>query len=133
MATADLIAEIEALQGASRDVDVKIGLLVGWQRKVEHTRENEEAPRNVVWFLHGERATRLPRFTEAVDAALQLVNIIAPRSTGGVSWSVGPDGTFGTATINDGRYYQAATPSLALCIAALKIKETDGQGGSGRS
>ncbi|WFU50233.1 hypothetical protein [Sinorhizobium terangae] len=125
MAIADLILEVEALKRASRDIDVKIGLLVGWQRKVEYTRENGEASRNVIWFLHGERAARLPRFTETIDSALQLVDLVAPHSSGGVSWSVGPDGSYGTAVINDGPYCQAATPALALCLAALKIKEAE--------
>ncbi|WP_085026778.1 hypothetical protein [Ensifer aridi] len=127
MAVADLIQELENLKHASREVDVKIGLLVGWQRKVEYTSENGEALRNVIWFLHGERTARLPRFTETIDSALQLVDLVAPQSTGGVSWSQGTDGANGTAIINEGPYCHAATPALALCIAALRIKEAENE------
>ncbi|WEX75086.1 hypothetical protein PYH37_000420 [Sinorhizobium numidicum] len=125
MAIADLIQELQNLKHASREVDVKIGLLVGWQRRVEYTQENGEASRNVIWFLHGEKTARLPRFTETIDSALQLVDLVAPRSTGGVSWSDETDGHCGTAVINGGPYCRAATPALALCIAALKIREAE--------
>lgn len=125
MAIADLIQELENLKEASRELDAKIALLVGWQRKVEYTQENGEALRNVIWFLRGERASRLPRFTLTIDSALELVDLIAPRSTGGVSWVNGTDGPSGTAVINDGPYCHAATPAIALCIAALKIRDAD--------
>lgn len=79
MAIADLIQEVESLTEPSRDIDVKIGLLVGWQRKVEYANEKEENSRNVIWILHGERTARLPRFTDSLEAALQLLELVAPN------------------------------------------------------
>lgn len=124
MVIADLIQEVESLTEPSRDIDVKIGLLVGWQRKVEYANEKEENSRNVIWILHGERTARLPRFTDSLEAALQLLELVAPKYIGGVSWSTDECGFEATAIVNNGDYCHGATPALAVCLAALKIKQS---------
>lgn len=52
-----------------------------------------------------------------MDTAFALLNAVAPKSVGGVSW-VGDDVC--TAVLNGGEYCHGATPALAMCVAALK-------------
>jgi hypothetical protein len=119
----DLIEEIEALKRPNREVDVKIALIIGWQRKVEHAQQSEGS-RNVVWYWQGEASGRLPPFTASVDAALQLIAAVSGRFMGGFSWVDDKDGRVATANIAGYPYCHAATPALALCAAALKIKQS---------
>jgi hypothetical protein len=123
MEIADVIREVQSLTRESGDADIKIGLLVGWQRQFEYADESGTTTRNVIWILDGERSPRLPRFTSSLDAALQLLELVAPKFKGGVSWSTDDNGLQGTAKVNDGFYSHGATPALAVCLAALRIKQ----------
>ncbi|MCA1439324.1 hypothetical protein I6F07_03605 [Ensifer sp. IC4062] len=123
MAITDLIEEIEALKRPDRDVDVKIALLFGWQRKVEYAGSGIPS-RNVIWYWQGEASARLPHFTGSIDAALQLLDTVSPRFTGGFSWIMHESDKIATTSINDYPHCHAATPALALCAAALKIKQS---------
>ncbi|MDW9633601.1 hypothetical protein [Sinorhizobium meliloti] len=123
MAIADLVHEIETLKRPNRETDVKIALAVGWQRKVEHSGK-DDGSRNVIWYWQGEAASRLPNFTGSIDASLQLLDMVSPRFAGGFSWLVKEHQKTATAKVNDEPFSHAETPALALCLAALKIKQT---------
>lgn len=123
MAITDLIEEVEALKRPNRDVDVKIALIVGWQRKVEHSGTSGTS-RNVIWYWQGEAAARLPNFTGSIDASLQLLDMVSPRFTGGFTWLVKEQQKTATVKINNEPFSHAETPALALCLTALKIKQT---------
>lgn len=101
----DLIARLEAATGPDRDLDFAIAAAVGWP----------DSP-------HSHQHAR--RYTEHLDAARSLV----PE---GWDWSV--DG-FGKSARGRGYLYspypdceeveaEAATPAIALCIAALRARE----------
>ncbi|MDX1004626.1 hypothetical protein GOE20_27660 [Sinorhizobium medicae] len=111
-----LIEELSQLEAPSRRIDAKLALLAGWQRKATRTGGNV----NVIWLLPGEEANRLPEFTKSVDAALELVGILAPSQFGGFSW-----GSRCKAQLNDGEIVEAVNSAAALCLAAIKYKATN--------
>lgn len=123
MAVTDLIEEVETLKRPNRDVDIKIALYFGWQRKVEHA-ETNGGGRNVIWYWQGEEHSKLPNFTGSIDAALGILTSTSPRFTGGFTWVDQESGKIATVIINGGPYCHAATPALAICAAALKMKQS---------
>lgn len=121
MALPDLILELENAAGPDRRLDTAIALLVGYRRKVEHITEahGKEPVRQVLWVVPGGGDTaKVPYYTSSLDTAYELTQLVAPLNEGGCSWVGGT----GHAKINDGPHCHAATPALALCVAALKEK-----------
>lgn len=119
-------AVIESLRDAksgSRGLDIEIAQLFGWKRAF--TRVRDEAghdTRRTLWLVpKTEDPGRVPNYTTSLDAAFDLAQEIAPRHVGGCSWEDG----MGTARIGaKGPYVEAASPALAICIAALIIHKT---------
>lgn len=112
MERADLIAKLETAEGPSRELDFAIAAAVGWP----------DAP-------YSKQHAR--RYTESTDAALTLVpegwqwkvgfqKTLAEKATP-IAMVYAPDKT--GAFDERLRAYVAATPALALCIAALKARE----------
>lgn len=122
MAISDLIEELEAASEGQRSFDAAIGLLLGWKRKVEYEKRdgNGEPVRRVFWVVpSGDDPGRVPHFSTSIEAALLLARAVVPAHVGGVSWD---ENGRGTAIIDGGPYCEAATPALALCVAALRVK-----------
>ncbi|MDW9735158.1 hypothetical protein GOC00_10700 [Sinorhizobium meliloti] len=109
----ELLEELSHLTAPSRRVDAKLALVAGWQRKATRTKGDV----NVIWLFPGEEVNRLPEFTNSIDAALELVGILAPSQVGGFSW-----GSSGKAQLNDGEIAEGVNPAVALCLAAVKYK-----------
>lgn len=112
MTLAALIEKLEQAKEGSRELDAEIAKLVG----------TEHGPREVVRVesrsidSYPEVA---PHYTESLDAALTLV----PKGHGAVSASINERGP---SSMRIGHPYvcgNAATPALALVIAALKALE----------
>lgn len=121
MGLAELIDRLERAKRPERSLDGEIGTLLGWRRKVEHRRNNEngEPVATTVWIIpSGQVPGHVPPYTTSLDAAIDLMNAIAPADVWGVSFADGK----GTAVIGSGPYCSAPTPAMALCIAALKAK-----------
>lgn len=117
----ELINRLEAAGRVERIFDGEIGTLLGWRRKVEYLKNdaNGEATKRVFWIVPStDDPGTVPYFTTSLDAAVDLMNAIAPSEVWGVSFADGR----GTAVIGAGPYCQAPTPAMALCIAALKAK-----------
>ena len=101
-----LIAALEAADGPSRALDMKI---------TEYSKS---------MALFGTVGTdHLPFYTSSIDAALTLVPT-------GVFWCVGrygaPDDEPGhaySAIVDHPRYYNHNHPAIAICIAALRAME----------
>lgn len=121
MAVADLISELENTAKPSREIDAKLALVFGWQRRVE-VAEGVATTRKVSWLHPINGDNRLPAFTFSVDAALELLDLVAKNSHGGVSWVSDENGVICTAKIDDGLPHHAATPALVICVAALHLK-----------
>ncbi|MGK9264588.1 hypothetical protein KXS15_27140 [Sinorhizobium meliloti] len=124
MAVSDLIHELQSTKKPSRETDAKIALLFGWQRQVA-TSEGATKSRKVSWIHPVSGENRLPAFTFSVDAALELLDLVARKSHGGVSWVVNEAGVTCTVKVDEGPYYHAATPALSICVAALNLKAAD--------
>ena len=144
-ALAALIAKLEAATEGSRELDAEIRFHVADDMNRCNFDEGSyhgdcDEPGCGGWLgLHDERRSypqrwqddeRLPRYTTSLDAALTLVPV-DPK--GGWYWRVGHSSLYrGWAHLN--RYHpdncdtgdetsgNAATPALALCIAALRAR-----------
>ncbi len=116
MAISDLILQLKHASGPNQDLDVSIGIVMGYKREVRVQDDQDTRNRKVIWLYpkKGEEVP-LPRFTENLEDAYLLARTVLPGCIGGVSWD--EDGA--TAKLDDGPYFTAATPPLALCIAAL--------------
>ncbi|WP_018237841.1 hypothetical protein [Ensifer sp. BR816] len=121
MAITDLVKDLEAATGPSRELDAALAILLGYKRKVEQIRDpaSGEQTRRSFW-IHpgGQDPGRVPQFTASLDDAHLLAQTVAPGTNGGVSW----DERGGNAKVGDGPYYSAATPAIALCIATLRMR-----------
>lgn len=114
----ELLTELERATGPNRALDAAIGRIVGYKRKIEYRKSSVtgEAVRKVFWVVpSGEDYGRMPAFTGALDAAIELATTVVADCRGGVSFVEGT----ATARINNGPYFFGATPALAICIAAL--------------
>ena len=78
----------------------------------------DQAIAEIVDLYFPGRLVEGQKYTSSVDAAFSLAQLAAPRHVGGVSWE---EEGIGTAAINDGPFHRAATPAIALCLAALKL------------
>lgn len=106
----ELIEALEGLEKPNRRADDSIGTFVG---SVQHHDYLE---------FNGSRYPRMPYFTSSVDAALLLVEALHGETpAGGVTF-----GLEARAQVGDGPKCGGATPALAICIAALRLKQQIG-------
>jgi hypothetical protein len=119
MAISDLILQLLHAKEPSEELDISIGIVMGYKQYVSSEKENsKEQERKVVWLAPSGDKSRLPAFTAKIDDAYLLAQRLAPSCIGGVSWDL----QGGTAKIGDSRYFTANTPAIALCIAVLSFK-----------
>lgn len=111
----EIISELEAASGPDRKIDAAIALLVGYRRGVE---KDPSVGERVIWLSPSGIGARIPYYTAVIDAAYDLAQTIAPDHVGGCSWEKG----MGSARILPMETCQAASPVIALCLAALKYK-----------
>jgi hypothetical protein len=117
----DIIAALQKIEGPSRSLDGEIAQLVGWKKKVETFKDprTAETRERLLWLVPSNHdAGIIPRYTSNLQAAYKLACDLAPNNVGGFSWDNGS----GAARINGGPYFQAISPPVALCIAALSAK-----------
>jgi len=122
MALETILDELRRATGPERRLDIEIALLIGYRRKVEHVRDgpDHEPTKRVLWLPPSKNIPEMiPHFTKSIDHAYDLVQMIDPDNVGGCSWENGK----ASARVNDGPYCEAATPALALCVAALIARE----------
>jgi hypothetical protein len=92
---------------------------MGWKRKVDYEQAKGTPTRMVSWFLpDGITPGKVPEFTRHVDAAVQLAEMVSP----GCTYGIGSKNGRSRATINEDHFSEAATPALAMCASALKLK-----------
>lgn len=125
MADPTPIDRLEAATEPSRELDAEIAPLVGWE-------ESYIPGAGWVWRGPGDRNIPgpFPRFTSSIDAALTLVPEGFSVELGIYTESQDTPRSGSFARVNkycmgDGPAWeidaeQAATPALAICIAALK-------------
>lgn len=126
----DLIARLEAAQGPDRELDGEIAVAVQggeivW-KQANYTMEMYPSHRYASTNHYGGFANEhVPLFTASIDAALTLV-------PDGWSWSL-YDVIGKPESVRMWRHpmdvlTSAATPALALCIAALKARSNASRG-----
>lgn len=120
------ITELKDAAAPSRQLDRSIAELIGWKRALlpafdESTGEQKSNP---VWLAPKDGApANVPFYTSNLEDAFRLSQMVAPLSVGGCAWEQGS----ASAQIGEGNpKIQAATPAIALCIAALLIVRRNG-------
>lgn len=118
----DLIERLEKANGPDRELDGAIALSLGWtyQKMKGDKRAYYRKPGVTDCYL---RAT-VPEYTSSLDAALTLVPV-------DLGWDAGQFGDISYATVwsddrtcpQDRYQVEAASPAVALCIAALRARE----------
>lgn len=127
-ALSDLIARLEAAKEGSEEISREIAEAIGWRQEyVGDDSRGYFVPRYAVWFdpsnARKEAGQLYPPFSQSLDAALTLVP--ADRNTILKIYEPGEHVAF-CLPKDGGRsetWTKAATPALALCIAALKARE----------
>lgn len=118
-----LIAELEAATDDDRDLADKVLKACGWTIRVDFPRPYPHEPAQT-WIapdgLEYDESVR-PNPLASVDAALTLV-------PDGRDWIVEHANRHANhpvyASVADGKIYHARTPALALCIAALRSRQS---------
>ena len=135
----DLLTELESAPEGSRELSNKVLLACGWRRGVafhhalfppDHPGESGDwDDYETEYYNRHDRNLAAPDCTVRLDAALTLV----PEGWGwdlvqGTANSIGiPRAHVWSGKKGDHRMIEgnAATPALALCIAALKARQAD--------
>ena len=126
---AELLARLREAEGPSRSLDAAIHAIESTELNPDSECEAQEDGSVRVYFgnrLVGRRAA--PRYTESIDAAVTLV-------TPDCDWLINSRGNYATvwrskeSGLNEHYAVQAATPALALCIAALLARGSDDRPG----
>lgn len=113
----ELLQALENATEPDRRLDRLLAVATGWARDSG----GGHGERRFVWSYPGEEKKpreQFPKFTESVDAALELVGFITDASTVGIAWE-GDDGN-GKVKLDEHEPVTAANPAIALCIAAVK-------------
>ncbi|KQS89822.1 MULTISPECIES: hypothetical protein [unclassified Rhizobium] len=118
----ELILDLQHAKGPDRALDLRIATAIGYERTTMIVDKGGSKQRKVVWLSPGTKSrAAVPPFTARFDLALRVAKTIDPNCAGAFTWG----GTFCTAKINDGPRFSAATPMLAIIIAALSATLMD--------
>lgn len=107
MTITELVSILKSAQNRDRELDFVIALLWGYK---QDTADPDK------WFEPSGQQRPVPFFTGVLDGALSLID--RNEVDGGFSWENGK----ASARIGTGKYHEAATPAIAICIAAIYHK-----------
>lgn len=121
--TNELIDKLRKCTGPDRGLDGRIAMVLGFRKKVEKITDASGQEKNkTVWLVPvGEQTVKIPFYTSKLDDAYAFATTIAPGQPIAVVSMKGA----GRAAVGDGGNFKAATPALALCIAALNTIKSD--------
>jgi len=117
-----IISRLKEAKTGSRQLDAEVAKIAGWTRRVESFTDQAtgEVRNRALWLVpKTEDPGTVPYYTTALEAAYQLARHIAPSEVGGCSWE---DDKASARIGENGPYTEAATPALALCVAALELR-----------
>ena len=100
----ELLVSLRDAKEPSKILDVEIGKIFGYVQNFDRSWVSPQS----------EALDILPRFTADLDDAALLTAGLPC----GASWEVDK----GSARVGDGKYFQAASPAIALCIASVLAK-----------
>lgn len=115
----EIIESLEVTERPDRRIDASIALLIGYRREAERNPTNGET--QPVWITPTGAKSRVPYYTTLIDHAYELAQYVAPGHVGGCAWEKGK----GSARILPMEACEASSPSVALCLAALKYKRAN--------
>jgi len=122
MSYADLIRELVSSIEGSRDLDMKIAKLLGWRRAERRGQDPADESETVetLWLPpNSHDPAKVPVYTSNLQTAYELAEAISPDHRGGCGWEEG----LASASLGyQNKLVQAATPALAICVAALLLK-----------
>jgi hypothetical protein len=121
----ELIAKLEAATKGSRELDLDLW----WECKANRGSSNSPMPED--YRRSNLKMNDAPRYTTSLDAAMTLVpegwsiGLGDLRSYNPIIWRAHlRDHNNPSASTRDWKEGHAPTPALALCIAALKARNT---------
>jgi hypothetical protein len=115
----NVIDRLLKAEAPDRRFDGDIAEVVGWRRVVERIVDPQgKNTSKTTWYPPNTRSTgRVPEYTTNLQVAYELFLQVCPTRNAGVAWGDG----YASAQVLDGPLVErAATPSMALCILALK-------------
>jgi len=118
--TLDLIIEhLFKQQQGDRRIDVAIAEALGWERKTHLVLDEATGEERTGFYWVNpftNKPAPPPSYTSNLQHAYELLQSLSISSGAGFSWEPGKGGAkvYGEVSVD------AATPQLALCIAALK-------------
>lgn len=117
MEIVDLIRIFLQAEAGYRQLDGEIAVVLGWRRAPDPTAlEGSAEAQKKVWLRpDSNEPGRVPHYTTSIDAAVKLADQIYPNAVGGCGWENGK----ASARLGEGPFFEASTPMLALCAAAL--------------
>lgn len=109
-----LMSELRTAKGPDRQLDARIAAAFGFRRVKTQLDSDNSRPR---WIAPtGEEIGTIPFYTSSIDDAGLLLRWNTPGTNWGLSWE---EGTASTQIATD-EVCQAATPPLAVCLAAMQ-------------
>ncbi|GGF95778.1 hypothetical protein GCM10010924_24860 [Rhizobium wenxiniae] len=114
----DVIKDLNSANEGTRVLDEQLAQLLGWARRTKSLSDVSKGEKKAKEPWHSGDSPdprKVPFYTSNLGHAFQFAEELCPRARLGSSW----EDRRGSARINDDRYVQAATPQIALCIAAL--------------
>ena len=113
---ADLILDLQHAVEHSRALDSAISRVLGYKMNVTYKTDGGKKVRNVVWLSPSlGQLRKIPFYTLSIDDAKALSQKLLPGCASGFMWTKDR----ASARVDDGPIFNAATPALALCAAAL--------------
>ncbi|MFK4770531.1 hypothetical protein [Rhizobium sp. ZW T2_16] len=116
----ELILQLKDEKWPSRKLDTDIAAFFGFKRA-----SSAQYPK-FSWHHPNGTTNPLPKFTYSMQDAYELLLLAAPGCVGACSWEEGQ----ATARVENGPFCMAATPAMAICIAALVELRRNHQAGS---
>ncbi|KQR75650.1 hypothetical protein [Rhizobium sp. Leaf341] len=124
MSYIDVIRALANAPQGSRELDMMIATLLGWSRTEEESVEGAYAANAFETNMGAASPAvvgRVPAYTSNLQDAYELAEVILPGHRGGCGWEEG----LASASIGENSNpVKAATPALAICVAALLLKAT---------
>lgn len=122
------LSDLIRLHEPDREVDKSIARIFGWSVHSTVSRDKETGERSVRsdWYNPSGENQKVPRYTQNIDSALDLLREVNPDIEGGFSWEPG----LGAAKFGDSASVSAREPAMSICIVAILLhakKHRDGQ------
>lgn len=108
----------------SRALDCEIALFLGWKRQSQEliNQNTGDVETRDVWVLPGSGTVgKVLHYTSNLEHAMILAEQVSPSNVGACTWTANnASAQIGLASIRS----DAATPALAICLAAIRFART---------